>query len=99
LVLTCGQETDVEVEGELFPSLILESVINGDVEGYIRAIEAGENIDEFNENGWTAAMIAVGRSDLEMLIAIVDAGADLNLANGDGITALMLAASEVSIAT
>ncbi len=82
-------------EEEGHSSILLESVINNDVDGIDRALEAQENIDTVNVNGWSAAHFAVNIGSFAMLEAVVNRGIDLNLADETGYTALMMAASQV----
>ena len=81
---------------EITPSLLLESVLNRDMSGIERALEAGESIDLVNDNGWSAARFAVSLYDLDMLQALIDAKIDLNNGDNDGVTPLMAAAASVS---
>lgn len=81
---------------DLIPSVLLESVLNNDVSGITRALDAGEQIDLVNENGWSGAMIATATGRMDMLAALIEAGIDLNQPNNDGLTPLMIAANSVS---
>jgi len=89
-----GQEDGAAAE-EGPSSILLESVINNDVEGVDRAIEALESIDTVNVNGWSAAHFAVSGGNFGMLEAVVSRGINLNLADETGYTALMMAAGQV----
>lgn len=97
LVLIAGVIGQDNEAPQFVPSVLLESVINGDVSGIARAIDAGENIDLVNENGWSAALIATATGNMEMVGALIDAGIDLNNPNKEGVTPLMLAANLVSV--
>eukprot|EP01032_Pedospumella_encystans_P010987 gene10987-12816_t len=87
-------QEDGSAEEEGHSSILLESVINNDVDGIDRALEAQENIDTVNVNGWSAAHFAVNIGSFSMLEAVVNRGIDLNLADETGYTALMMAASQ-----
>jgi len=76
------------------PSILLESALNGDLDGISRALDAGENIDVVNDQGWSAARFAVALGDLEFLRTLIENGIDLNNADGQGVTPLMAAAQE-----
>jgi ankyrin repeat protein len=78
---------------ELIPSLLLESVVNGDVDGIDRAIEAGENIDLVNDKGWSAAMFAVNLGDMDVLDRLISHQIDLNNADNEGVSPLIAAAA------
>lgn len=91
VVAIFAQET-----ADLIPSVLLESVLNNDVSGITRALDAGEQIDLVNENGWSGAMIATATGRMDMLAALIEAGIDLNQPNNDGLTPLMIAANSVS---
>lgn len=91
-----AQETEQQPASDFLPSILLESVINRDLSGIQRAIDAGENIDLVNDNGWSAARFAVSLFDLDMLQALIDAKVDLNNADNEGVTPLMAAAAAVS---
>ena len=78
-------------------SILLESVMNGDIDGIHRALEAQESIDTTNVNGWSAAHFAVSNGNYAALEELINAGIDLNLADSTGYTALMMAAKQVSI--
>lgn len=82
-------------EGDLIPSLLLESVVNGDVDGISRALESGESIDLVNDKGWSAAMFAVNLGDMEILRALIEQQIDLNNPDNEGKTPLMAAAALV----
>mmetsp|Transcript_12222 Transcript_12222/g.20427 ORF Transcript_12222/g.20427 Transcript_12222/m.20427 type:complete len:292 (-) Transcript_12222:297-1172(-) len=88
-----GQDAEDAAES-LTPSILLESALRGDVDGIHRAMEAQEDIDVSNDNGWTAARFAVDVGNIEMLLALVNAGADLNVADRQGYTPLMMAADD-----
>ena len=88
-------DADVAAPEEGANSLLLEAVINNDIDGIERALEAQENIDTVNVNGWSAAHFAVSGGNFAMLEAVVSRGIDLNLADEVGYTALMMAASQV----
>eukprot|EP00428_Durinskia_dybowskii_P064478 CAMPEP_0170385236 /NCGR_PEP_ID=MMETSP0117_2-20130122/16409_1 /TAXON_ID=400756 /ORGANISM="Durinskia baltica, Strain CSIRO CS-38" /LENGTH=275 /DNA_ID=CAMNT_0010641009 /DNA_START=72 /DNA_END=899 /DNA_ORIENTATION=+ len=79
---------------EARPSLLLESVINGDIDGIDAALNAQESIDTVNVNGWSAAHFAVSGNNFALLEAVVNRGIDLNLADNTGYTALMMAARQ-----
>ncbi len=79
-------------------SMLLESVLNGDIDGIERALEAGEDIDLVNTNGWSAAMFAVASGDIYLLQHLIELNIDLNNADHDGMTPLMKAALAVRIA-
>lgn len=78
-------------------SILLESVLNGDLSGLDRAQEAEESIDVLNVNGWSAAHFAVAGMNLQMLNALISRGINLNLADNTGYTPLMIAAANVTI--
>lgn len=82
-------------EDELIPSTLLESVVNSDLDGIDRAIEAGENIDLVNDKGWSAAMFAVNLGDMEVLQKLIDYQIDLNNADNEGVSPLIAAAAAV----
>eukprot|EP01036_Dinobryon_divergens_P022347 gene22347-30593_t len=86
--------TDAETSAQLSPSILLESVVNGDIEGVDRAIETGENIDLVNDNGYSAAMFTVISGDITMLRHLIEKGIDLNNPENNGVTPLMMAASQ-----
>jgi ankyrin repeat protein len=77
-------------------SLLLEAVIDGDIDGIDRALEAQESIDTVNVNGWSAAHFAVSAGNFALLEAVVNRGIDLNIADETGFTALMMAAKQVN---
>lgn len=89
-----GQNDNAEEETR--NSILLESVLNGDIDGIERAMEADESIDTTNVNGWSAAHFAVSGGNFAVLEAVVEKGIDLNLVDEAGVSALMLAASQVS---
>lgn len=89
-----GRAQEGDAAAELIPSHLLESCLKGDVGGVHDALDAGENIDVVNENGWSCAMMAVATGDLDVLSVTIEKGINLNLANSEGHTALMLAARE-----
>lgn len=95
-VLGQGEEA---AEEETRNSILLESVMNGDIDGIDRALDADESIDTTNVNGWSAAHFAVSGGNFALLEAVVEKGIDLNLADETGVTALMMAASQVRIFT
>jgi ankyrin repeat protein len=80
---------------ELHPSILLESVLKGDVAGIKQALAAGESVDTVNVNGWSAAMFAVVNGNIEALEVLIENEIDLNNADNDGITPLMRAAMAV----
>lgn len=86
-----GQEAEEETRN----SILLESVMNGDIDGIDRALENDESIDTTNVNGWSAAHFAVSSGNFEVLEAVVEKGIDLNLVDESGVSALMMAASQV----
>jgi ankyrin repeat protein len=86
-----------EQEDEFIPSILLESVVNGDVTGIARAVEAGESIDLTNDRGWSAARFAVNLGDLESLRELINNSIDLNNPDDGGVTPLMAAAGAVSL--
>mmetsp|Transcript_24892 Transcript_24892/g.34157 ORF Transcript_24892/g.34157 Transcript_24892/m.34157 type:complete len:292 (-) Transcript_24892:251-1126(-) len=79
---------------ELAPSLLLESVIKGDLQGIESALEAGESIDLVNDNGFSAAMFTVVNGDMRTLSFLIEKGIDLNNPENNGVTPLMMAASQ-----
>ena len=87
---------DGAADEETRNSILLESVLNGDIDGIDRAMEADESIDTTNVNGWSAAHFSVSGGNFAMLEAVVEKGIDLNLVDENGVSALMLAASQVS---
>ncbi len=54
-------------------------------------VRAGVDVDEQDEHGWTALMLAAGNAEREAAGALIEAGADLNLRNSNGDTALAVA--------
>jgi len=92
-VVLSTQSESVNVDGdEERISLLLEATSAGDIQGIKDAVEAGEDINSSNVNGWTAACFAVGLSNLDVLRTLIDQKIDLNIANAEGYTPLMLAA-------
>lgn len=79
---------------DLKPSMLLESVSKGNIDGIAAALEQGESIDLVNNNGYSAAMFCVVSGDMRTLQYLIEKGIDLNNADNNGITPLMLAASQ-----
>lgn len=90
-----GMPNVFAAEDELIPSTLLESVVNGDVDGIDRAVEAGENIDLVNDKGWSAAMFAVNLGDMQVLDKLIEHQIDLNNADNEGVSPLIAAAAAV----
>lgn len=76
-------------------SNLLEATSQGDLDGVISAIDAGEDINTLNVNGWSGAAFAAAEGNIDILRVLIDAEIDLNLATDDGYTPLMLAALQV----
>jgi len=56
-------------------------------------VQAGIDINEQDQGGWTALMLAASDGDVDAARALIEAGADVNLRNKNGDTALKVATS------
>lgn len=54
-------------------------------------IDSGINIDEKNEDGDNAILLAVNKNDVETVMLLIQKGADINVQNAEDITPLALA--------
>jgi hypothetical protein len=92
-----GTNTQKSLNKELFDA------IEGFDEGRIRrAIEAGADVNAWNDKGWNPLMLAVGISlalsqekrNSDLISMLTQAGADINVRDQDGFTALTLATAK-----
>ncbi len=71
LILSIPIQETVSGEGsaadEGVPSLLLEAAGRGDLPAIQEALRAGESITMLNNNGWSAAMFAVGGNHIDAL--------------------------------
>lgn len=79
-------------------SIIFQSTSNPYMELIQRGIDVAKFIDymdinEQDENGWTALMHAINNSDNKNIITLLRNGANPDIQSNEGITALMLAAN------
>ena len=68
------------------------AALQGNLEAIQQHIKAGSNLNEKDQFGSTALIIASTFGKTDVAIALIGAGADLNLINADGSTALITAA-------
>lgn len=78
-------------------SLLFESILSNDLDEVINALDNGEDINNVNDKGWTAAMFAVHLGQESILEELISRDIDLNIASDEGITPLMLAVINVYI--
>ena len=71
---------------------IHDAAVSGDVDGLVRLIKAGTNVNELNAAGETALMVAARESQRYTLQALLTYLADVNAKSPDGMTALHWAA-------
>lgn len=64
----------------------------GDLNSIRQHIRAGANLDEKNQNGGTALIIAIIFDKTDVAKALIEGGADLAVANNEGATPLHVAA-------
>ncbi len=71
-----------------------EAAFNGETRRVVEALKNGMPVDQTEENGSTALMLAAFNGHVETMQALLDAGAEIDLRDtGNGRTALMFASS------
>jgi uncharacterized protein len=70
---------------------VIEAAKNGDREALEKALSAGADVNEQDEQGWTALNWAAGAGDAETVRFLLDRGADATLTGRDNRTPLMIA--------
>ena len=70
---------------------LLVAADDGSFDEVVRLVEHGVSVDATDEDGWTAAMFAVGGGHVEVLGELIRRGANIEARNKDGETALHLA--------
>jgi ankyrin repeat protein len=70
---------------------LMKSVMHDRIAEVRGALDAGAEVNERNNYGWTALMHAARLGNDEIVALLVDKGADINAADNDGWTALMRA--------
>lgn len=73
---------------------LIESVINGDMTQMNRLLQAGEDVNAQDSNGWTALHWAAKTPDADSVNALLAAGADPNVEDIFGMTPIMSAAAD-----
>jgi ankyrin repeat protein len=69
----------------------------GDLESAMLLLDAGADINQTTEYGWTPLLTAVNNRNYKVAAALIDRGADVNLANKGGWTPLYLATDNRNI--
>ena len=72
-------------------SKLLEASRRGDPEQLEQAFQNGGNVDERDQNGWTALNWAAGRGDAVVIELLIENGADVTATGADHRTPLMIA--------
>ena len=72
-------------------ALLIEAVESGSRAGVISALVRGENIEQTDDFGHTALVIALNGGHVELAKLLVEKGADINYVDHDGYTPLMWA--------
>jgi len=73
---------------------LFEAVCRGDLMEAQACLKAGADMNELDEEGWTALHYAVASGHVEICEALIEFGADLEVQLPDLSTPLMLAADE-----
>ena len=85
-------------EFECSVSQMLDAAARGDTELVSLLMEAGADINEVNEQGDTALLLACKAGSLELATMLKDAGAGVSVANEQGDTALLVAVAGGNLA-
>ena len=82
-------------------SLLIAAARAGDAKAASALLAAGADVNEHDENNWTALLFAASRGDADMLALLLDSGADVHFRSGsedaEDLTALALACQQGSL--
>ncbi len=78
---------------------LIEAVKAGDYEQVRLLISNGADLNQGDDQGWTALNFAAGRGDLEMVRLLVESGADIFRTGRDKRTPFMIAVAAGRVAT
>ena len=81
------------VSDPLIVEQLLESALNGDIDGVKTALESSANVNAPNADGQTALMFAAFNGHSEVVLDLLDAGAGIDTRDMMGRTALLYAAT------